>query len=262
MPYVRSRNGINIYYETYGEGPCIALVHANPLDHWMWLYQILQFSKNYNVIAVDLRAYGRSDKPSDKCSIGELTEDVLAVFEKEGIDEWVICGLSIGGSVAIDFTLTHPDKVRALVVVGSGGGGTGIHEIMDKRITGFSRMSPREYFSKEISGLFSDKFVSSDVGSLIINLYVDKADGLKGASIIQMYDAIKWFDVIDKLSNISVPSLLIAGELDGARKAVESVHNRIEGSEFAVIPGAHHVCCLDSPKKFNEILSSFLSRLS
>ena len=83
MPYVRSKNGIKIYYETYGDGPCIVFIHANPLDHWMWLYQILQFSINFKVIAIDLRSYGRSDKPTEECSMRELSDDVLAVLREK-----------------------------------------------------------------------------------------------------------------------------------------------------------------------------------
>lgn len=262
MPYVRARNGTNIYYEIYGDGPCIVFIHANPLDHWMWLYQILQFSMSFKVIAVDLRSYGRSDKPTDKCSMKELSNDVFAVFEKEEIDKWVVCGLSIGGSVATEFTLNHPDKTRALVVVGSSGlGGRRIHEVMESRIDGFRRMGPRKYISQEISSLFSKKFVDSEVGSIIINLYIEKADKLQVESIVQMYDSIKWFDITDRVSEIKVPSLLIVGELDRAREAVRSLHEEIRGSKFFVIPGAHHVCCLDSPKEFNDILSSFINSL-
>ncbi len=262
MPYARSNNGTNIYYEIYGDGPCIGFIHANPLDHWMWLYQILQFSINFKVIAIDLRSYGRSDKPTEKCSMKDLSDDVLAVFEKEEIDRWVICGLSVGGSVATEFTLSYPDKTRALVVVGSSGlGGRRINEVMDRRIDGFTMMGPRKYISQEIANLFSKEFVDSEVGSMIINLYIEKADKLKVESIVQMYESIKWFDITDRVQEIKVPSLLIAGELDGAREAVRSLHEGIKGSEFFVIPGAHHVCCLDSPKEFNSILSSFLNSL-
>ncbi len=262
MPYVRSKNGIKIYYETYGDGPCIVFIHANPLDHWMWLYQILQFSINFKVIAIDLRSYGRSDKSTEECSMRELSDDVLAVFERESIGKWVICGLSIGGSVATEFTLNHPDKTRGLVVVGSSGlGGRRINEVMDRRIDGFRTMGPRKYISQEISSLFSKGFVNSEVGSMIINLYIEKADKLKIKSIVQMYESLKWFDITDRVSKIKVPSLLIAGEFDGAREAVRSLHEVIDGSQFFVIPGAHHVCCLDSPKEFNGILSSFLNSL-
>ena len=116
MPYAKTAAGIKLYYETSGSGTPVVLVHGNPVDHWIWLYQIPPLSYRYKVVAVDLRAYGRSDQPAEACSIRDLADDLHAVFAQEWLDEAVICGLSIGGSIVIEFALSYPDKVKALVL--------------------------------------------------------------------------------------------------------------------------------------------------
>src|SRR5881227_3391759 len=74
-----SVNGIRIYYEVSGEGFPLLLIHANPFDHRLWLYQIASFSTFFKVIAVDLRGYGHSDKPTSQTSLAMMAEDVLGV---------------------------------------------------------------------------------------------------------------------------------------------------------------------------------------
>ena len=78
MPYC-SVNGIRIYYAVSGEGFPLLLIHANPFDHRLWLYQIASFSTFSKVIAVDLRGYGHSDKPTSKTSLAMMAEDVMGV---------------------------------------------------------------------------------------------------------------------------------------------------------------------------------------
>lgn len=86
MPYSRA-NGIKIYYEVSGKGFPFVLVHANPFDHNLWMYQISHFSTYFKIIAVDIRGYGRSDKPTSEFSLKEMAEDVLGVCRDEGVKE-------------------------------------------------------------------------------------------------------------------------------------------------------------------------------
>src|SRR5574341_2427425 len=108
MPYC-SVNGIRIYYEISGEGFPMVLIHANPFDHRLWLYQIASFSTYFKVIAVDLRGYGHSDKPTIKTSLSMMAEDVMGVCRQEELKEAVVMGISVGGNVALQLGLDHSD---------------------------------------------------------------------------------------------------------------------------------------------------------
>ncbi|HEY9548990.1 MAG TPA: alpha/beta fold hydrolase [Kiloniellaceae bacterium] len=85
MPYSVNQ-GVRIHYEVYGEGPPIVMVHANPFDHRMWMYQATHYSAFHKVIALDIRGYGRPDKPEAAFTLQDMTADVLQVCADEAVD--------------------------------------------------------------------------------------------------------------------------------------------------------------------------------
>ena len=96
MPY-STRNGVKTYYEVSGEGFPFVLMHANPFDGRMLLYQAAHFSTYFKVIKIDLRGYGYSDKPVIPITVSDLCEDVVAVCEQAGAREAIFAGVSVGG---------------------------------------------------------------------------------------------------------------------------------------------------------------------
>src|SRR5207247_7259411 len=105
--------GIRIYYEVSGAGFPLLLIHGSPFDHRLWLYQIASFSTFFKVIAVDLRGYGHSDKPTSQTSLAMMAEDVQGVYRHEEIKEAVAAGISVGGNVALQLGLDHPEIFKA-----------------------------------------------------------------------------------------------------------------------------------------------------
>jgi pimeloyl-ACP methyl ester carboxylesterase len=121
MPWSRS-NGLNIFYEMAGEGRPLVLLHANPFDHTIWVYQITHFSRRFKVVAIDLRGYGRSDKPEHPFTFADMANDILGVVRDERIESLALAGVSIGATLALQIALDHPELVRALVLVGGESG--------------------------------------------------------------------------------------------------------------------------------------------
>ena len=79
MPYSNA-NGLRIYYEVSGEGFPFVMVHANPFDHNLWMYQIAHFSTYFKVVAIDIRGYGRSDKPSAPFTLKDMDSPLRSSF--------------------------------------------------------------------------------------------------------------------------------------------------------------------------------------
>ena len=125
MPKIRV-NGVNIYYEISGQGPALVLLHGWTENHNFWKFQIPDFSKDYKVVAIDLRGHGKSDKPETKYSIQKFADNLYHVLNGLGIDGAIIAGHSMGGMTALVFCLTHPEKVKALILVNTTS--AGIHE--------------------------------------------------------------------------------------------------------------------------------------
>ncbi len=112
------RNGVKTYYEVSGEGYPLILMHANPFDRRMFLYQTAHFSTYFKVINIDLRGYGYSDKPAMPISMNDICEDVVAVCQQEGAREAIFAGVSVGGVMGLHLGLDHPEIFKALILVG------------------------------------------------------------------------------------------------------------------------------------------------
>src|SRR5918996_6505413 len=124
MPY-STANGIKIYFEVSGEGFPFIMIHANPFDHNLWMYQIAHFSTHFKVIAIDIRGYGRSDKPTTAFTLKDMANDVLGVCRDEGVKEAILGGVSVGSGMAILLGLDHPEIFKALILVGGSSGSCG-----------------------------------------------------------------------------------------------------------------------------------------
>jgi pimeloyl-ACP methyl ester carboxylesterase len=110
MPYVDNR-GVKVFYDSYRQGPPIVFLHPWTTNGYIWYFQIFPFARTNQVVVVDHRGHGRSDKPKQGYSIQEHASDVLAVVDALKIDRAVVVGNSIGGMIAMQFTLDHPDRV-------------------------------------------------------------------------------------------------------------------------------------------------------
>src|ERR1044072_2920860 len=113
-------NGIKIYYEVSGEGFPFVMVHANPFDHNLWMYQIAHFSTYFRVIALDIRGYGRSDKQTNEFSLHDMVDDVVGVCRDQHGEEAIVGGVSVGSGIALLLGLEQPQMCKALILVGGG----------------------------------------------------------------------------------------------------------------------------------------------
>ena len=126
-------NGVKIWFETAGDGPAMILIHANPFDHDLWLYQTAHFSTWFKVITVDIRGYGRSDKVTDPFTLKDMCNDVLGVLSDLQVDRAILGGCSVGSGTALLLALDYPELFKALILVG---GNSGASSRYHKRIDG------------------------------------------------------------------------------------------------------------------------------
>src|SRR6187397_2378050 len=134
MPFA-SNHGVKIFYEICGDGPPMVLVHANPFDHRLFTYQIASFAPYFRIVALDIRGYGRSDKPETPFTLADMADDVLAVCAQEKIARAVFMGVSVGSGIALLIGLDHPEMAAAIILVGgSSKGGAGIAD----RVAGYT----------------------------------------------------------------------------------------------------------------------------
>ncbi|RLC97640.1 MAG: alpha/beta hydrolase, partial [Chloroflexi bacterium] len=110
---------IEIYYEMMGQGDPLLLIHGLGSSSQDWEMQLPELSSHFQVISIDLRGHGRSGKPPGPYSVSLLAEDTARLISELGLESVHILGISLGGMVAFQLTLDHPELVRSLVIVNS-----------------------------------------------------------------------------------------------------------------------------------------------
>ena len=249
-----SASGIRIYYEVSGEGYPFVMVHANPFDHNLWMYQVSHFSSAFKVIVLDIRGYGRSDKPTSEFTLKEMGDDVLAVCREEGVSEAILGGVSVGSGIAMLLGLDHPEMFKALILVGgSSGGGERIQE----RIRGYTE-SVETYHSKHIRELVAPGFPETKLGRYLLGTFLERSPWLSGKSIAQIFRARAGTDLTGRLPSLRVPALVINGEYDMSLDGGRRTAGLIPGAVHKVLPGTGHACCIEDPAGFDELVSAFL----
>ena len=112
-------NGINLHYVTQGEGELMLMLHGFPEFWYSWRHQIPEFAKDFKVVALDLRGYNESDKPSQQSAyvMNEFIKDIEGVIKGLGYDRCVLVGHNWGGAIAWSFAYAHSDMVERLIVL-------------------------------------------------------------------------------------------------------------------------------------------------
>lgn len=258
MPY-SSKNGYRIYYEVSGEGPPLVLIHANPFDHRLWTYQIARFSAFYRTIAIDLRGYGRSDKPENAFTLEDLSNDVLGVCADEGIERAIFAGVSVGSGIAMFIGLHRPEIVNALILVGgSSRGPTQLQKIVD----GFATTDLATYMLQLMRGYVAPGFADAGLGKWWLDRFVENAHALSAASIARVFIARGTHDMSAQVSRIRAPTLVINGEYDVSLDAGRETSKLIPQAKHAIIPNTGHACCIEDPQTFDAEMIAFLSENS
>jgi pimeloyl-ACP methyl ester carboxylesterase len=256
MPY-SIRNDVRTYYEVAGEGYPLVLMHANPFDRRMFLYQVAHFSNYFRVINIDLRAYGYSDKPATPITMTDLCEDVVAVCRQEGASEAIFAGVSVGGVMGLQLGLDHPEIFKALILVGCS---SQPGDRYQGRIDGYMQQGVGQFHIQHLTDLVSKDFPQSKLGKYLLGMHTEMDSRLSAAAIAEIFHALQNRDLTARLTELKMPVLIMNGEFDNSLKRRREMSMKIAGAEHHVIPGAGHACCLEDPATFDEIVLRFLRK--
>ena len=248
-------NGVKVYYEVSGEGFPFVMVHANPFDHNLWMYQIAHFSTFFKVIAVDIRGYGRSDKPTTPFSLKDMADDVLGVCREEHVEQAILGGVSVGSGIGLLLGLDHPEMFKALVLVGGASGGAGS---IGDRIYGYTQTGVEKYHIQHLKELVASDFRETKLGKYLLNTFVERDPWLSGECIAQIFRARGGTDMTPRLGSMQVPTLVINGEYDNSLKAGQRTASLIPGAVHKILPKTGHACNIEDPAGFDEFVIEFL----
>jgi pimeloyl-ACP methyl ester carboxylesterase len=261
MPVSRA-NGLDIFYETAGDGPPLVLIHALPFDHNLWLYQIERFSARFRTLAMDLRGFGRSAKPRAAFSLADMGRDVLGVLADEGgVSGAVVLGCSIGSKIALMLACDHPDIFKAAILVG---GNSGPQPQFDHRIAAYRAHAKagtlKDYHLAHLRHGVTAAFADGAMGRYLLAGFVERGHALDAECIAQVFLALTVSDLTLKLGLYRSPTLIVNGEHDSALPGGTRTASLIAHAEHMILPATGHCCFLEDPGGFNALVEDFLVR--
>lgn len=258
-------NGTRLYYETAGQGHPIVLIHGYTLDNRMWNNQFDTLSQKYKVIRYDLRGFGKSACPSPGQKYCH-TEDLKALLDYLKISKAYVMGLSMGGGIAVEFTLVHPEVAKALIPV-------------DSTLGGFS-------YSDEFNAIFNElftKFSEEGLGSakkvwmgcqLFKQIFEIPEAASRFSQMVSDYSGWHWSTnsdamqsitpaAIRRLKEINVPVLVIVGKRDMSDflNIARVMERDIPNARLAILDDVGHMSNMEDPESFNREVLSFLESL-
>jgi pimeloyl-ACP methyl ester carboxylesterase len=255
MPISRA-NGVDIWYEVSGEGPPLILVHANPFDHDLWLYQRARFSTWFRVIAVDIRSYGRSARVETPFSLEDMANDVWGVMCDNHATKAVIMGISVGSRIVMQLGIDHADTLDAVIAVGSGSEPRGAN--FDRRIKGYEGPNLPRYHAEHLRSLVAPDFPETPRGKYLLNMFSERDPTLSGRAIAQGFRALAVSDVTEGCKTLDLPVLVINGEFDNALPRGKAMAEILPRGRHVMIPNTGHACCLEDPARFDDAVIDFL----
>lgn len=246
------RNGVQIYYETHGEGPVILLTHGYSATAQMWKGQIAPLSQSHKLVLWDMRGHGQSDYPEDQSQYSEdaTVGDMMALLDAVGAKTAVVGGLSLGGYMSLAFYRAHPERVSSLLIIDTGPGFKN-----DEAREGWNKYARETADRFEQQGLAPLQSASRERSTAAHR----SAEGLvrAGRGMLTQRDD----RVMRLLPEIKVPSLVIVGSEDKPfLNAADYMAAKIPGSRKVVIPGAGHAANIDRPDIFNREVVGFLGK--
>jgi 3-oxoadipate enol-lactonase len=256
MPYANN-DGVKIHYEVAGEGIPFVMLHANPCDHRMWMYQISHFARHFRVIALDMRGYGRTDKVETLYSFDYLVQDVIAVCEQENVTNGILAGASMGSKIAFKLGVDYPDLFQVQIHVG---GNSFRGTSYDGRITGYENEDLPPYRANHLKELFAPGFAETDRGRYLSSVILEDSTRLSGKAIGTLFHAFDNVNLSEQVSAIKVPVLIVNGIHDNSLKGGRNTAALIEGAQHETIPNAGHLCILEDPETFDRITKDFLRK--
>jgi 3-oxoadipate enol-lactonase len=259
MPISRA-NGPQITYDVCGEGPPLVLIHPLPFDRHVWLYQRARFAPRFRTIAMDLRGWGRSEKPTSPFTLKDMGDDILGVLAQENTTNGaVVMGCSIGSKIALMLACDHPEIFSAAILVG---GNSGPQNQFAHRIAAYREHakagSLAEYHLGHLRYGVTQSWADSAIGRYLLQGFVERGAALDPESIAQVFQALTSSDLTPKLASHRAPVLIVNGEFDSARPGGTQTAALLPNVEHRILPGAGHCCFLEDPETFDAFALGFL----
>jgi len=233
-------NGIEMYYQVFGKGEPVLLIHGGLGHGDVWSAQVADLSKDHTVIVADSRGHGRSTRNADPYGYDLMASDYLALLDYLKVDKTALVGWSDGGIIGIDIAMTHPERLTRLFAhaanVTTDGVDPGVET--DKTFGAYIERSGRDYAKMSKTPGEYDAFVEQ-----IGQMWASQPSWTK-----------------EQLEKITVPTAIVVGDHDEAikREHTEYIASVIPGAKLVILDNTSHFAMLQDPEGYNKAVRDFV----
>ncbi len=243
--------------------PAVILIHGFPFNRSMWGPQLEALSARYRTLSYDVRGHGQSDKGDGQYSFEFFVDDLIKGMDHFKIESAVLCGLSMGGYIALRAVERHPERFEGLVLCDT-------KSEADSDEIRIKRAAAVRAVKKDGANAFAEGFVKTVLTDKTLRTKPDLvrsvSEMIRGNSVLGLSGALLAMaartDTTAALEKIALPTLILVGEEDRLTppSASEAMMEKIPHAAMSVIPEAAHLSNLENPAVFNERLLAFLER--
>ncbi|MCO5946852.1 alpha/beta fold hydrolase [Mucilaginibacter flavidus] len=260
-------NNINLFYKVTGTGEPLLLVHGHPFDHTMWDPQIDAFSKQYQVIAPDLRGYGKTALPkSDTSRFEDYATDMLALMDSLGIVNFHLAGLSQGGQFIMEIFRQAPKRVKSMILADT-------FASLDTPEAKQIRYDTADRLEKEGMDFYADDAIFKmilrehvktmpEVAAYVIKMMKSTLPKGAATALRARAERIDYLNLV--LPSVNVPTLVVVGRQDEFTPVAkaEEMQEKLQNCKLVIVEDAGHMPNLEHPDEFNEVVLDFLEGIS
>lgn len=244
--------------------PSIVFIHGFPLNKSMWNKQIEALCNSYQTIAYDIRGHGNTDNGNVKFSIELFVSDLISFMDALNIDQTILCGLSMGGYIALNAIQNHPARFSALVLCDTNCTAD-IPAAVLKRMLAIDDIkvgTTGKYADVSLTKLFAAESFTKNIDAIALAremIMTTSKQSLMGS--LNALAVRK--ETCARLNEINVPVMILVGKEDIVTppEAAKFMHENIKGSLLKIIDHAGHLSNMENPEEFNLQLKQFLSSL-
>lgn len=244
--------------------PALLFIHSFPFDGTTWQSQVNAFNAQHRVFAPDLRGFGNDSRPIQPViTMEDHAADLKALLDTQHIEQVALCGMSMGGYIAMAFLQRWPELVAGLVLVNTRAtaddeAGKEAREMVARHALEQGMEPLARSMVHKLLAPHNLKAIPDLVERMhqVIARQRPSATAASALGMAQRPDRTAW------LSKVSVPTLVVTGDADLLMpiQTSEAMARAIAGAELVVLPNAGHLSPLEQPEAFNRALRKFLQR--
>jgi pimeloyl-ACP methyl ester carboxylesterase len=232
---------INLHYKIEGSGKTLVFIHGLSDNFLYWEFLATNLKNDYQVLRFDLRGHGESELGDEEIAIGTYVDDLKGLLDELNIDNVILVGFSLGGAVALDFAIKYPQRVSSLVLMSSFYGVDSHSGSIFNQFKNTLSNSFEDFYDYILPMVLCPEVIEENKVELEL-LKGIASQSANTEAFVRAVDAALDFNVEDELSEIDVPTLILAGRYDDIfpLKTQKEMQSKINNSRLIVLDDVKH----------------------